>query len=340
MKVKVVTLAALVALVLGCQPKRTWDNPLEPYRNQPPSVPVLVSPATNASGILLNPHLVWRSSAFAGFYDLQLSPRADFSLLSVEMTGMADTVCRVSDLDTNRIYYWRVRAGNPAGYSDWSPPADFRTASIQEILQNGMVACYRFSGDILDSLGVFNGTGFGYVFATDRFGVANRAVYFDGINDRIYVTRMVQDDFTISFWFRSDQGVGTSTQWFDGAGMVDAEYSGITDDFGTSLNANGRVLAGTGNPDIHVYSSTGYNDNQWHFVAFTRLRSSGRLCLYVDGALQSNAVGGVQELSRTPVIMMGGLQTLDHYYRGLIDDVRIYNRDLTPLEVHCLYLIQ
>lgn len=333
-------LVILTFLATGCQPKRSWDNPLEPYRDQPPPAPALVLPATGATGIRLEPNLVWRASPFAGSYDLQLSPLADFSVLTAQAAGLADTVCRVSNLDTNRVYYWRVRAGNQAGYSAWSQPGNFRTASMGQLLQDGMVACYRFSGDIMDSLGGFNGNGYGYVFTTDRFGAANRAVYFDGNNDRIDVTRMIQDDFTISFWFRSDQGVGTSTQWYDGAGMVDAEYSGITDDFGTSLNANGRVLAGTGNPDISVYSTTGYNDNQWHFVAFTRLRSGGLLSLYVDSVFQATAVGGTQELSRPPVIRMGCLQTFDHYYRGAIDDVRIYDRVLTPLEVSCLYLVQ
>lgn len=53
-----------------------------------------------------------------------------------------------------------------------------------------------------------------------------------------------------SLWFATHGGgVGTAiTQWWQGAGLLDAEVPGVADDFGTSLDAAGQVWAGTGTP--------------------------------------------------------------------------------------------
>jgi hypothetical protein len=140
----------------------------------------------------------------------------------------------------------------------------------------------------------------------------------------------VQDDFTILFVYRSGQGVGTGTAFYQGAGLVNGEVPGVANDFGLSLNANGFLLAGTGNPDTTVVSGNfGYNDGQPHLVTFVRTRATGALALYVDGALSGAATGGTQSLGSPTRLVLGAQQTMLYFLTGDIAEVKIFNSALS-----------
>jgi hypothetical protein len=142
--------------------------------------------------------------------------------------------------------------------------------------------------------------------------------------------RPVKDDFTIFCVFRSSQGVGTGTQFYQGAGLVNGEMPGTVNDFGLSLNANGYVLAGSGNPDVTAVSSNAnFNNGQPHILAFKRTRSTGGLELYMDGVLQGTTTGGNQSLTAPSQLVMGAQQTLISYLSGDIAEVKIYDSTLS-----------
>jgi len=146
-------------------------------------------------------------------------------------------------------------------------------------------------------------------------------------------TRPVQDDFTIIFVFRSSQGIGTGTQYYQGAGLVNGEVANVVNDFGLSLNANGKILAGTGNPDTSIASaSSTYTNSQPHVVAFKRTRGTGALALYVDGVAQGTATGGKQSLTSPSQLVLGAQQTLINYLTGDIAEVKIYEAALTDAQ--------
>jgi hypothetical protein len=142
--------------------------------------------------------------------------------------------------------------------------------------------------------------------------------------------RPVKDDFTIFCVFQSRQGIGTETNFYQGAGLVNGEVPWPVDDYGISLNANGRILAGTGNPDRTVASSnSGFNDGKPHLVAFKRTRSNGRLELHVDGVLQGTNTGGQQALNDPPRLVLGAQQTEILFLTGDIAEVKIYDAALS-----------
>jgi hypothetical protein len=139
----------------------------------------------------------------------------------------------------------------------------------------------------------------------------------------------VQEDFTIFCVFRSSQGIGTGTQFYQGAGLVNGEVPGVVNDFGTSLNASGVLLAGTGNPDVTIASAAGYNNGQPHLFTFTRTRSTGALVLYLDGVQSGTATGGMQSLTAPARLVLGAQQTLINYLAGDIAEVKIYDAALS-----------
>ncbi len=156
---------------------------------------------------------------------------------------------------------------------------------------------------------------------------AATSVTFNGVDQYVLLPRDIRDDFSLELWFASPGGgMGTGVmQWWQGAGLLDAEVPGVVDDFGTSLDATGQVWAGTGNPDTSIHSAAGLNDGAWHHVVFTRALVTGTLTLYIDGAQVATAHGGTQRLTSAPGLRLGALQSGVHSFSGSVADAAVYN---------------
>jgi hypothetical protein len=161
------------------------------------------------------------------------------------------------------------------------------------------------------------------------------AVTFNGTNQYALVPRDIRNDFSLELWFNSSGGgSGTdNTQWWQGAGLLDGEVANVVDDFGTSLDADGRVWAGTGDADTSIHSAPGFNDGAWHHVVFTRTQDSGDLTLYVDGVAVANGHGGTQPLFAAPGLRLGALQTGVNFYAGTLADAAVYDTVLSAASV-------
>jgi hypothetical protein len=168
-------------------------------------------------------------------------------------------------------------------------------------------------------------------------GDGDTAVQFDGVDDVGKVTRQISDDFSVELWMKSTNGAGTGTNWFNGAGLVDADVSGVAADFGLSLLANGKLAIGTGMPDTSALTTGSYVDGVWHHVVMTRVRSTGVMTLYVDGAQVAQATtGGTQSLTASATLSFGRVQT-GSYYTGSLDEIAVYSAALTPAQVLAHY---
>jgi uncharacterized repeat protein (TIGR01451 family) len=165
-------------------------------------------------------------------------------------------------------------------------------------------------------------------------GDSNTAAQFDGVNDYVTATRQIQDDFSIEFWLKSTQGLNTNAQWWGNAGLVDGEVSGTANDFGVSLRSDGKVVAGTGNPDTSIVSSSGgYNNGGWHHVVFTRTKATGALALYVDGSSAGTATGNTLTLNGPATLNLGRIATGTFYYSGTLDEVALYSSAISQATV-------
>jgi hypothetical protein len=172
-------------------------------------------------------------------------------------------------------------------------------------------------------------------------GLIGKCFRFDGGDDRVEIERPIGDDFTISFYFRTnDVGGGSDSdrRWFLGKGLVDAEVPGIVRDFGVSLIANGFVSAGTGDPETFVSSGPGHNDGRWHHVAFTRDRASGDITLFVDGLAVDRARGSKARLDTPRKIAIGAMLPGGGPFNGDIDEVCFYDRVLPEGDIRSMAL--
>jgi N-acetylneuraminic acid mutarotase len=93
----------------------------------PPATPALTAPANGVTEIREGVSLAW-SAPGASTVDVQVSTSSNFTALVVDAPGLNGASLVLNDLDALTTYYWRVRARNSAGVSDWSPPFAFTTA--------------------------------------------------------------------------------------------------------------------------------------------------------------------------------------------------------------------
>jgi hypothetical protein len=87
----------------------------------PPTTPVLLYPANRAADIPVTPLLDWSDSPGAQNYMLQVSAFSNFSVLWVNDSSITSSEFQVPNgiLAYNSGYFWRVKANNDAGWSNF-----------------------------------------------------------------------------------------------------------------------------------------------------------------------------------------------------------------------------
>ncbi len=93
-----------------------------------PGTPSLIAPANGATGIPATRLLEWSVPEGAVSSVVEVSTQADFSTFHIVQKGIAGTSTTVGDLEPGLVtYYWRVRAVNSGGTSQYSPVWSFTT---------------------------------------------------------------------------------------------------------------------------------------------------------------------------------------------------------------------
>jgi len=147
-------------------------------------------------------------------------------------------------------------------------------------------------------------------------GMVGPAFSFDGVDDYM-TTRSISlvGDFTFETWIRAQvpQYVGTIVKLYPTTPyLFFAVYQHRVYVEGAS------TFSGT----------TTVDDDAWHHVALTRAGNTYRI--YVDGRLESTASGSTASISQ--VLEIGGLYS-NWQFKGLIDELTLYNRALTDSEI-------
>ncbi|KAA3616357.1 MAG: T9SS C-terminal target domain-containing protein [Calditrichaeota bacterium] len=99
----------------------------------PPEIPFRLFPAADAVNVPVTPLARWQNQEQATQYDLQVYFAGSFSQLIIDVTVVADTFFQITGLQPEATYFWRIRAGNDSGKSEWSDLKQFKTASVTAI---------------------------------------------------------------------------------------------------------------------------------------------------------------------------------------------------------------
>jgi len=212
-------------------------------------------------------------------------------------------------------------------------------------LDEGLVAYYPFDGNADDkSVNGNHGTVHGATLTNNRFGNAESAYRFDGINDFIQISdspSLRLNTFTVSAWIYQPSYDGTVRIVINKGGIggdgqnEDINYSlyfSDKDAFRTLFEENDGTdhHASVSNPASELPIQT------WHYAVGTY--DGSNLNLYVNGDLkETTPTDTIPALNSVPLIIGKNARIDEHYFYGIIDDVRIYNRALSESEIQQLY---
>jgi len=158
-----------------------------------------------------------------------------------------------------------------------------------------------------------------------REGKYGYAMNFDGSNDYVTIptTGASKDTGAISLWVKASAPSGSMVSTAGTYARIYLKYSDVGD----------QVYFQLGNPS--AYLTGNISVNIWHHMV--GVWNNGLASLYIDGiSVASNvAYTGLTEVQNPMTIGSFGGGSV--FLNGLIDDVRIYNYALTPLQIKLLY---
>jgi len=218
-------------------------------------------------------------------------------------------------------------------------------------ITNGLVAGYEFNGNANDVSGNGNnGVVNGATLTTDRFGNANSAYLFDGIDDYISAADSPTLDFSsshlsVSAWV--NPAAFTRGTYERIVGRWNADWAEDEREFFLGLHPTNVFDFGL-NPDgtesivntIEVLSTTTLPLDTWIHVAGTWDGTTARI--FVNGIEESSAPYSLGMINGGAPLFIGTDELNswgDYNFDGLIDDVYIYNRALSETEVFTLATI-
>ena len=206
----------------------------------------------------------------------------------------------------------------------------------------GLVAAYEFSGNADDSSGSGNdGVVTGATLTADRFGNLNSAYSFDGIENRIALSNQIQGypEFTQAVWINYNQGTKYQPDILT-SGIGRMVITDTTGNLRLDVHED-RVGGSASNPSTsYKYSiDAGILPNSWTHLVFTAY-SDNSAGLYINGVqitMPAAGIDGGQTGNTLGSVIGAAWNSPDHNFSGVIDDVYIYNRALSPTEVSTLY---
>ncbi len=105
-----------------------------------PSAAIAITPQDGTTNIPTSPSFAWAPSATATAYDFQLAGDPAFSDLLFSGSATTQAITPTLALDTDTVYFWRVRGRNGCGAGPWSATAAFQTTltpPATDVIGNG-----------------------------------------------------------------------------------------------------------------------------------------------------------------------------------------------------------
>lgn len=206
-----------------------------------------------------------------------------------------------------------------------------------EISKEDLLAQWHFDGDAADTSGNANhGVVHGAVFVNGKF---DKALSFKGGNDIItgvsdYVSVAInfpQTDYTYMLWFKTSSST-------TGISSVKKHDLGDFHDRQLFLN-DGNICHRLWIEETICSSKKDYADNNWHYAAVVVQSGIGQK-IYVDGVQVASGNKDSSDFIWDKQLDIGNAQEMisgAYNFKGIIDEVSIYNRPFSAREIKELY---
>ena len=213
-----------------------------------------------------------------------------------------------------------------------------------DTLNIGLVAYYPFNGNANDESGHGNnGIVFGATLTTDRFGIPNKAYLLNGIDNYIKVQSPIglnNPNFSYSIWLKILQLPPSNTCNFLmelGYPYMESIALAINNNYPlnnqtTGWSANSPTMSNSG---INFQTGNLPDINVWYNILIVKNDTS--VCIFENNNLLKQVMtNGANTYYTSPIDLYFGARALlwpNFFFNGVIDDIRIYNRALTGIEI-------
>lgn len=223
--------------------------------------------------------------------------------------------------------------------------------AVPTTISKGLIAYWPCANTPYDLSGNgHNGTLHEIINGADRFGHPNGAYHFDGNKSYVEVIeprndvslRLNNTDFTVNAWIRMKeygQSFGSLILSKHKPGVNNGWTWGIAGDLAA---ANHVQIFGPGSTLNNGQGSVTVTLNTWHMVTTTYNLAQQTLKFYIDGVL-NNTVANIASpnASINSALYIGRDDPYNgsfngYVFFGLINDIRIYNREINPTEMTTL----
>lgn len=257
----------------------------------------------------------------------------------LNLPGATNDTLNLANVQPVNIGDYSVVVSNPGG-SVTSSNAALNLTGINFGEWAGLVAWYPLNGNAMDASPHHFDFLASPAFTADRFGSNASSAVFNAIAP--ISTRSLPfgpDGFSISLWLKLDRTPSTEGERI----LMHGDFNLPSSDPGAGLFslavwADGRCAISahdSGNQGREVVASAGtIGTNRWYHIA-----------CYADGSALTLAINGVPIGSiatslgtKSAPLVLGGDASY-YFVSGLVDDVRIYNRAISPSDVRQLYTL-
>jgi kumamolisin len=269
---------------------------------------------------------------------------------SIPITGANASTYTINSIALNQAGVYSVSISNSAGQvtSNDAQINVNNNAPVNNTL-NGLIAYYPFSSSAND----FSGNGYnalvkGASLVSDRFGYLNSAYNFSLPNSIVSSANIGisgNSDRSVSLWFYLNSiptgSQGNLISW--GAEPTGQAFSIVYSPYNAASGFTFCINAQNYEYGFIYANNAVLAINKWHHLVATYTTNIGSSCMYIDGvkllatATNFGSTTSTLNTAQSPVYINQFLNESNTGINGSLDDIRIYNRVLTPIEVSYIY---
>jgi prepilin-type N-terminal cleavage/methylation domain-containing protein len=299
----------------------------------PPDAPGSVGVSSNDS---VTATVSWMSVADATSYTAQCATDSAFIYNPRQITvaagsGVIDGV--VTGLTASGSPFCRVKAINSKGSSAWSLTA------TNTGINDGLIAHWRLNGNAANAVGTADGTVSAATLTTGQNGNANSAYSFNGTSSYITIAQNAYSNpMTVSVWYKATNATTADGILVYGNVSTGNGYGGEAEFHLGQASADYRAYLNAGGCISSSMALGTVPDTGWHLITYV-VGPGSSYAAYIDGVSSvSGSYGCTPDFSGYQnTFLIGRPTSASRFLDGAVDDVRIYNRALTPSEVGNLY---
>ena len=337
-------------------------DPILPVVNVQPATTINITTAT-VGFVVTNPGTP-NATEYGIYYSTSTTPDAanSIAVTVANPTVGTSTTVNLTNLTPGTKYYYRTYVKLPSGEIVLGPTTESFTTQIDTLVQD-LIASISFTDKSLQDVSGYNN----HVqlvgnpsFTMDRKGKANAAILLNGTGDYFLMPEnpnnsLNPEALSISIWIKPGSFAGRTEDYnkrmqiYNKSRFADSafeRYSSqikLENDIGpgivfiTDVKQGGGCQQGIGWQDLLFTSNLNLND--WHHLVFTYSGRSARM--YFDNALlytTDNLLADKIDPCTGGDLKFGSqYKELPWYFKGAMDDIRIYKRAISRGEVDALF---